>query len=137
MFIKNRQAMKKEAVKLASSLKKGDLVILQGDLGAGKTQLVQWICSFFNVKEPVTSPSFALVQSYRGDIGKIYHMDFYRLERAEEIEDLDYETYLYPEDAISFIEWADRIKDYLPAHAIYVDIKTLEGEERELEIWRK
>lgn len=136
MYIKNKEMMRIEAQKIAKKLKNGDLIILQGDLGAGKTQLVQWIGEFLNVKDQVTSPTFSLVQTYEGDLGRIYHLDLYRFESSDEIEDLDYESYLYPEGAITFIEWADRIEEYLPNGAIYIDIKNLGGEERELDIWR-
>lgn len=139
MHIQNKKAMEAWAKEFAQGLQVGDVVLLEGPLGAGKTQLVQWICAFFHVKEPVTSPSFALVNHYQASDFAIYHLDLYRLETAEEIETLDFETYFYPEEAITLIEWPSRAEDYLPEGAIHVEITPLFGaasEEREVKVWR-
>lgn len=126
-----RQDLSAFARKLADQLQDGDVVCINGDLGAGKTTLVQEIGSYWGV-EGVTSPTFALIADHSGD-RHFYHMDFYRLEDPEEIETLDYETYFYPE-GISFIEWSERVADYLPPDVIQVDIGLVNEETRDFSI---
>lgn len=116
----------------AKTLQAGDVVRLDGDLGAGKTQFVQWIGESLGVTSPITSPTFSLLQSYDSANGKIYHLDLYRLEDPQEIEGLDYEEYFYSETAITFIEWAERVEDYLPSDYIHLEIVKGKGEEREI-----
>ncbi|MDD7542646.1 MAG: tRNA (adenosine(37)-N6)-threonylcarbamoyltransferase complex ATPase subunit type 1 TsaE [Peptoniphilaceae bacterium] len=134
MHIQNEKEMRVWAEQFAQTLKPGDVVSLVGDLGAGKTRLVQWICAFFNGKEPVTSPTFQLVNRYHTDIGYVNHLDLYRLEDPSEIEALDYEELFDPQDGITLIEWADHARDYLPSKLICVEIEKGDGEEREVHV---
>lgn len=141
MIINNLDEMKKFAKKISTLVKRGDVINLIGDLGAGKTTLVSYIAGFYNIKN-VTSPSFAIVNIYDGDIN-IYHLDLYRFENEDEILDIDFETYFYPDDAITFIEWSDKAKSYLPDGMINIKINKLDDKreiiignelEREIEI---
>ncbi len=116
--IRNLDDMNRFAAAAAPLLRSGDVIELRGGLGAGKTTLVQMFSKVLGVEEPVTSPTFALVNVYRG-VMPIYHLDLYRLERPEEIETLAYEEYFYP-DGITFIEWAERVKNYLPEDTISI-----------------
>ena len=102
MKINSINELEKFAYKLKENLKPSDVVNLIGDLGAGKTTLVQKIGKYMNVKSDIVSPTFALVNIYDGDI-RIYHLDLYRLEDEDQILDIDFETYLYPQDEITII----------------------------------
>lgn len=106
--------------KLGGLLQEGDLVALNGELGAGKTCLIQGIALGLNSKARVSSPSFTLIKEYHGD-KPIYHFDLYRLTRAEEFEDLGYEEYFYS-DGITLIEWAEKIKYFLPDSMLLIKI---------------
>jgi len=92
----------------------GDVICLDGDLGAGKTALSQAIARGLGVPDTcyVTSPSFAILHKYEGRI-PMYHMDFYRLEDAGEVEDLGFEEYFYL-DGLTVIEWSTRALEILP-----------------------
>ena len=122
-IIEDLNKMEDFAAKLAKSLKSGDVISLIGDLGAGKTTLTQYVLKHLGVEENVTSPTFALVNIYRapGDGLNIYHLDMYRIEDPEEIEQIDFESYFYPE-GISFIEWAEKVEGYLPDDMIEIRI---------------
>lgn len=86
----------------------GDLVIVAGELGVGKTQFVKGIARGLGIEEEIKSPSFSLVHEHkRGDF-TLYHLDFYRLEREEEAIDLGWEEYLEDEKGIVIVEWGDK-----------------------------
>ncbi|KKM11426.1 hypothetical protein SY88_09205 [Clostridiales bacterium PH28_bin88] len=106
----------------------GDVVCLAGDLGAGKTTLAQGIAVGLGVEGPVTSPTFTIIHEYRGRI-PFYHVDAYRLERPEELEDLGLEEYIFG-DGVTVIEWADRVTSLLPDNYLEVSIQPLQGEGR-------
>lgn len=106
--------------KLAASLKLGDIVCLIGQLGAGKTCLVQGIAKGLKVKDYVNSPTFKLINEYKG-VAPVYHFDLYRLESFREIQELGYEEYLFGQ-GISLIEWAEKIIPHLP-RCILIELK--------------
>jgi len=97
---------------LAELLVPGDVISLTGDLGAGKTCLVQGAARALGVEDPVGSPTFVLVREYRGDL-PIHHLDVYRLDRLQEVLDLGFEDLLDPR-GVMFIEWGDVIEPLLP-----------------------
>jgi tRNA threonylcarbamoyladenosine biosynthesis protein TsaE len=101
----------------------GTLICLNGDLGAGKTTLTQFIGENLDVKEYINSPSYSLMNTYNGKY-IIHHYDLYKLEGTEEVLDIGIEDYLYSDDVI-IIEWAEKIKDILPKDRIDISIKTL------------
>ncbi len=105
-------------VRIAHVLGQGDVVAIRGELGSGKTVLVQGICSGLGVKDDVTSPTFTLIQEYSGRC-PVYHFDFYRLQSLREIEDLDLVEY-FESEGISLIEWAERAEPLLPDDRIDV-----------------
>lgn len=117
---------------LAQKLKAGDVIRLDGDLGAGKTQVVQWMGEALGVEEPITSPTFSLVNHYQAENFRINHLDLYRLEDQEEIEAINYEDLFFPDQEITFIEWAERVDDYLPRDYIHLVIEKRDGEGREI-----
>ena len=109
----------------AKTLKKGDVVILNGDLGAGKTAFVKGVARYFNLSG-VTSPTYAYLNIY-GNL--IYHYDCYRLSSGEDAEFLGLTDY-FGMDNICLIEWAQNIKEVLPKNAKVVDIKKVEQTKR-------
>lgn len=105
-----------------------------GKMGAGKTTFIKAICEELGVTDVINSPTFAIVNEYRSDkTGElIYHFDFYRIKKTEEVFDMGYEDYFYS-GALCFIEWPELIEDLLPAHAVKVTIEEVDGK-REVEI---
>ena len=99
------------------------LFAFYGKMGAGKTTFIKALCEALGVEDPVTSPTFALVNEYRsattGEL--IYHFDFYRIKKLEEVYDMGYEDYFYS-GALCFIEWPELVEDLLPGDAVRVDI---------------
>ena len=108
------------------------IFLFYGDMGAGKTTLIKSLCEYLGTTEPVTSPTFSIVNEYIGAHSqKIYHFDFYRLKNQTEALDMGYEEYFYS-DAICFIEWPEKIPDLLPDHYISVKIKVLDDNSRQI-----
>ena len=100
------------ALEFSKDLKKGDLVVLNGDLGTGKTFFVKAIGKIFGINN-VSSPTFALVNEYSGKF-RIYHLDFYRIEKSEEIYDIGFNDYINDNESIMFIEWGELFPEILP-----------------------
>ncbi len=109
---------------LGKNVRAGDVICLDGDLGAGKTTLTQAIAKGLQVPEHcyVTSPSFAIMHDYPGRL-PLYHMDFYRLEDAGEVEDLGFDEYFYG-SGVTVIEWSQRAVEILPVErlSLYIDL---------------
>ncbi len=120
--------------KLGSILKPGDIISLTGDLGAGKTTLTKSIGKGLGVEDYITSPTFTLINEYKGRIN-LYHFDVYRLEGSMDLYDLGFEEYIYS-DGISIIEWGDKIEEALPKERINIRIeKGTELDERIIYIY--
>ena len=92
-----------------------------GSMGAGKTTFIKAICEELGVEDVVTSPTFAIVNEYEGSV-PIYHFDFYRIKKLEEVYDMGYEDYFYS-DGLCFIEWPEMMEELLPDNAVKVSIK--------------
>lgn len=105
---------------LAGLLDRGDVVSLTGDLGAGKTTLVQGIAAGLGVEQAVLSPTFTLLRQYEGRM-PIYHLDVYRLERVQEVFDLGFEDIVGP-GTVVLIEWGDAIDALLPESRLEVEL---------------
>jgi tRNA threonylcarbamoyladenosine biosynthesis protein TsaE len=114
---------------LAGLLEPGDVVGLTGDLGAGKTRLVQGAVAALGTDDPVVSPTFMLVREYDGDLA-VNHVDAYRLSGPAELEDLGYDTVFDP-DVVVFVEWADRVSRALPDGWVELRMRAV-GDERRL-----
>ena len=99
---------------IGRGLPPGSVVLLEGELGAGKTTLIQAIARGLGVVENATSPTYSLVHRYQGKRGSVYHLDCYRLRHPDEAADLDWETLLGEGDAV-LIEWPERGGSYVPA----------------------
>lgn len=132
MIINNLEELKEFAKKLAPLLKAGDVINLIGDMGAGKTTLVNEIARLFGINDS-SSPTFAIVNIYEGDV-EIYHLDLYRFDNPDELLDIDFETYFYPEEAITFIEWAENGEGYLPDNMIDIKIDKINDNSRQITI---
>lgn len=109
---KSYEETQKIASDFARTLKSGDVICMYGDLGAGKTAFVQGIAKGLNITEPITSPTFTIVNEYSGSL-PLYHFDVYRIADSDEMYEIGYEEYVYG-DGISVIEWAELIEDILP-----------------------
>lgn len=129
--INNLEEMNQFATFLVEQLKSGDLILLNGDLGAGKTTLTQFIGKALGVKRTINSPTFNIIKSYKGTNLKLHHMDCYRLEDSEE--DLGFDEF-FEDRAITVIEWSQFIKDLLPANHLTINITTLSETSREIEL---
>jgi len=112
-----------------NSCKLGDRIVLNGDLGAGKTYFIKAALSSIGIKN-VSSPSFSIVNEYLRDF-HFYHFDFYRLKSASELFDIGWQDYLNDEDSIIFVEWGNRFPSILPEVRTEINIKVLNGTERE------
>jgi tRNA threonylcarbamoyladenosine biosynthesis protein TsaE len=109
------------------------IFLFYGDMGAGKTTLIKSLCEQLGVSEPVTSPTFSIVNEYISAKNKIYHFDFYRVKNQTEALDMGYEEYFYS-DAYCFIEWPEKIPDLLPQHYINISIKVIDESSRQITI---
>lgn len=122
------------AKEFSEILQQGDIVTLNGNLGAGKTFFTKEVCKNFGITNS-SSPSFAIVNQYDGDC-RIYHFDFYRIKKEVELADLGFEDYINDLDAICFIEWSDMFPDVLPAERYEVTLELKQDNTRELKINR-
>ena len=105
-----------------------------GHMGAGKTTFVKAVCEELGVEDVITSPTFAIINEYQSREGDtIYHFDFYRIKKLEEVYDMGYEDYFYS-GALCFIEWPELIEDLLPEDAVKVSITEKEDGSRVVSI---
>ena len=105
-----------------------------GHMGAGKTTFVKAVCEELGVEDVITSPTFAIINEYQSREGDtIYHFDFYRIKKLEEVYDMGYEDYFYS-GALCFIEWPELIEDLLPEDAVKVNITEKEDGSRVVSI---
>jgi len=118
---------------LARSFKRGLVVALIGELGAGKTVFTKGIAKGLGIKEYeyVNSPSFVIVKEYKSGKIPLYHFDLYRLKSGDNLDTVGYEEYLYSK-GISIVEWADRREDILPEKYIRVKFKHLTKNKRSI-----
>ena len=112
---------------LGKLAQRGDIYLLIGDLGAGKTCLVQGISYGLGVKEYAFSPSFVIVREYHGRL-PLFHVDFYRLDHIKEIDNLGLEEYLHG-DGVCVVEWADKGMPVLPRNNILIELSYIPNRE--------
>ena len=118
---------------LAERLSAGDVVTLEGELGAGKSELARGIARGLGVTETVTSPSFTILNVYESGRCPLYHFDWYRLESEEELYELGMDEYLGG-DGIAVIEWAERCPEAVPENVIRIRLEVTGGESRRITI---
>ena len=121
------------AEQIITSLDGRDVVLFRGGMGAGKTTLISRIVALLGAEDTVTSPTFAIVNQYEGDSRRIYHFDFYRIERIEEVFDFGYEEYFYSGD-LCLVEWPEKIEALIPEDVMVVRITAGDDQERIFEI---
>jgi tRNA threonylcarbamoyladenosine biosynthesis protein TsaE len=119
-------------VKLSEKVKPGDIFLIEGALGVGKSVLIRGFAKGLGVEESIPSPSFTLVNEYQGKY-PIYHFDFYRINDPFELYELGFEDYIYSQ-GISFIEWPSKGEDLMPTEAIKVNIAITDDGKRQIEI---
>ncbi len=128
-FSRSPEQTRRVGIRLGTLLAPGDVICLQGDLGAGKTTFVQGISQGWGSPDQVTSPTYVLVNEYHRPNGLcLYHLDAYRLMDALEAEMLDMERMF--ESGAVVIEWAERIREVLPKEHLWVDMRWLADEQR-------
>ena len=107
------------AKRFAATLKSGDVICLEGDLGAGKTTFTQGLCAALGAKRAVTSPTFCIVSEHPSDAFLVVHMDLYRLHGEDDVLQIGWEDYL-AQGAVIVVEWSDRAGSLIPADAKHV-----------------
>jgi len=119
--------------RIARELPRQAVVLLIGNLGAGKTTLAKGIVSGLGAAPPeeVSSPTFTLIHEYGA--GRVYHVDLYRLDRPEQVATLGLEE-IFEREAVVLIEWGERFPALMPPHSIRIELKTLGGDQREIVI---
>jgi len=118
---------------IAAHVTPGTVVALYGTLGAGKTQFVKGFCAACGIPaETVNSPTFTLINEYKGEAWPIFHMDAYRIERVEEFINLGVEEYFYG-GGICLVEWPERIEPLLPRHTLRLLLRHLDTGGRRIE----
>ncbi|MBR6228286.1 MAG: tRNA (adenosine(37)-N6)-threonylcarbamoyltransferase complex ATPase subunit type 1 TsaE [Eubacterium sp.] len=107
--------------RLGQKAEKGDIFLLEGDLGVGKTVLAKGVAAGLGITEPVTSPTFTIIHEYEGRL-PLYHFDVYRIGDPDEMYDIGFEEYLYGE-GVCLIEWPSMVEELLPEKAIRITIE--------------
>lgn len=118
---------------LAKRLKAGDIIAMTGNLGVGKTTLTKSIAAGLGIEEMVNSPTFTIVQEYRGGRLPLYHFDVYRVSDPDELFEIGYEDYFFG-DGVCVVEWANQIEELMPEYTIWIDISY--GKQEEERIYR-
>jgi len=120
--IKSLSEIQQAAHEFINSMGDNTVFALYGPMGVGKTTFTKAVCEALGVEDNITSPTFAIVNEYRSKTDElIYHFDFYRIKKLEEVYDLGYEDYFYS-GAICFIEWPELIEELLPLDAVKVTL---------------
>ncbi|RPJ24145.1 MAG: tRNA (adenosine(37)-N6)-threonylcarbamoyltransferase complex ATPase subunit type 1 TsaE [Chloroflexi bacterium] len=130
-FSRSPEQTRRIGMRLGGALQAGDVICLQGDLGAGKTTFVQGVAQGWGSLDSVTSPTFILVNVYRRpDEARLFHMDAYRLDSAPEAEELDLDAMLAQGPLL--IEWPERIDGLVPDERLWIKLEHVDEEEREM-----
>lgn len=119
IIVKDINELDDAAAKVIEAIRPNRIVCLYGGMGAGKTTFIKSLCKVLGVTDNVVSPTFALINEYFSVQGMpVYHFDFYRINKLEEVFDFGYEEYFYSSEGICLIEWPELIEDILPAEGV-------------------
>ena len=118
------------AKKIGALVKGGDVIAYRGGMGAGKTTFTRGLCVGMGLPDEVTSPTFALVNEYRGDI-MLYHFDMYRIMGADDLETTGFYDYM-GKDSVLAVEWSENISDCLPDGTIYITLERVDDNTRKI-----
>jgi tRNA threonylcarbamoyladenosine biosynthesis protein TsaE len=130
-FSRSPEQTRRIGMQLGRALQAGDVICLQGDLGAGKTTFVQGVAQGWGSLDAASSPTFILVNVYRrGDEARLFHMDAYRLDSTPEAEELDLDSML--NEGPLLIEWPERIDGLVPGERLWIKLEHVDEEEREM-----
>lgn len=134
--IKSLDSIHEAAREFIKNMGTGHVFAFYGKMGAGKTTFIKAVCEELGVDDVITSPTFAIVNDYTSskDDSHIFHFDFYRIKKLEEVYDMGYEDYFYS-GSLCFIEWPELIEDILPGDAVKVTITQNEDGGRVVEIF--
>ncbi len=133
IIIKSLDNIREAAREFVHNMGESHVFAFYGKMGAGKTTFIKTLCEELGVDDVITSPTFAIVNDYTAeDDQHIYHFDFYRIKKLEEVFDMGYEDYFYS-GSLCFIEWPELIEEILPGDSIKVTITQLEDGSREVE----
>jgi tRNA threonylcarbamoyladenosine biosynthesis protein TsaE len=119
--------------RVAERLRPGDVVVVSGDVGAGKTTLIRGACRALGIEEPITSPTFTIGRRYGGGRLPVSHLDLYRLAGLEDEDPALLDDYLGP-DGVAFVEWPAVAEPHLERRALEVRIRHMGGDSREVEL---
>jgi len=122
----SEEKTKKVAKEIARKIKEPTVIVLNGELGAGKTKFTEGFLSYFGLEKEISSPTFTIVNEYQNDKATIYHFDVYRLSDIDEFYAIGGEEYF--SKGICIIEWGEIIKESLPKHYIKIEIKKDESD---------
>ena len=132
-FSENLKETQEIGKNLAEEIKKRRIFIIKGDLGAGKTTLVQGFAKGLGITQKVNSPTFILMNKYPLKKNKfLYHLDLYRINKKKELESLDIKELINNKNNIVIIEWPEKIKDILPKDTVCIEMKVLEENKRKI-----
>lgn len=137
VITKNAGETKELATKLAKKLKGGEVILLFGDLGSGKTTFTRHLVEALKFDDRVQSPTFVVVRNYtksKGEIKKIYHVDLYRLSSVEEVDELGLHEFISEPGVVSIIEWPELIMNKLGKPALEIKFEYLSESERKINI---
>ena len=127
--------IREAAKQFIAAMEENTVFAFYGKMGAGKTTFIKAICEELGVTDVINSPTFAIVNEYRSDeTGElIYHFDFYRIKKLDEVYDMGYEDYFYS-GALCFIEWPELVEEVLPGDAVKVTIEEVEDGTRSVRL---
>lgn len=117
------------ASEMASKLPRGSVLALNGNLGAGKTVFSRGFARGLGITEPISSPTFTILQEYPCKEGMFFHLDLYRIDNSDAAYAFGIDEFLYTNDSMTLIEWPERIDDILPPNTITLTIVPLEAED--------
>ena len=124
---KSENDTKQLAMFLASKLNTGDTLVLSGDLGSGKTKFTEGFLSYFNLEDEISSPTFTIVNEYKGGSVPFYHFDVYRISDDDELYAMGFDDYV--QNGICVVEWSENIPDSIPGDAYRVTIERVPDDE--------